>query len=86
MKTKPKYSEPDNSRRVADLKKGKYADRHPLDEVKYLERKLILKGDRFTAESNFNDFGKVVKQAVATKNEIDLWNQQKVASGHSGFR
>jgi hypothetical protein len=38
MKNKSKYSEPDNSgRRVPDLKKGKYADSHPLDEVKYLE-------------------------------------------------
>ena len=64
MKNKSKNSEPDNSQRVLDLKKGRYADRHPLDEVKYLECKLILKGDRFTAESNFDDFGKIVKRAA----------------------
>jgi hypothetical protein len=64
MKNKSKYSEADNSGRIPDLKKGKYADGHPLDEVKYLECKLILKGDRFTAESNFDDFGKIVKRAA----------------------
>ena len=64
MNDKSKYSERDNSRHFRDLKKGKYSDGHPLDEVKYLECKLILKGDRFTAESNFDDFAKIEKGAA----------------------
>ena len=61
-----KSKEPENgyAPRVPDLKKRKYDDGNPLDEVKYLECKLILKGDRFTAESNFEDFGKIVKGAA----------------------
>jgi hypothetical protein len=64
MTKKSKESENGYTRRALDLKKGKYADSSPLDEVKYLECKLILKGDRFTAESNFADFGKIVKRAA----------------------
>jgi len=66
MTKKSKESENGYNPRVLDLKKGKYADGNPLDEVKYLECKLILKGDRFTAESNFDDFGKIVKRAAET--------------------
>ena len=47
---------------------GKYSDGHPLDKVQYLECKLILKGDRVTAESNFGDFAKVVKRAAENSN------------------
>ena len=64
MTKKSKESENGNTQPVRHLKKGKYADSSPLDEVKYLECKLILKGDRFTAESNFDDFGKIVKRAA----------------------
>ena len=31
---------------VANRKQGQYSDGHPLDEVQYLECKLILKPDR----------------------------------------
>lgn len=64
MTKKSKESENGYTPRVPDLKKRKYGDGNPLDEVKYLECKLILKGDRFTAESNFDDFGKIVKRAA----------------------
>ena len=64
MTKKSKKSENGYIPRASDLKKGKYADRSPLDDVKYLECKLILKGDRFTTESNFDDFGKIVKGAA----------------------
>ena len=40
---------------VADGKPGQYSDGHPLDEVQYLECKLILKPDRFTAAKAFLD-------------------------------
>ena len=45
---------------VADLKQGQYSDGHPLDEVQYLECKLILKPDRFTAAKVFLDYGGMV--------------------------
>ncbi len=37
------------ARRVPDLKPGKYSDGLPLDEVQYLECKLILKPNHFTS-------------------------------------
>ena len=55
--------------RVADLKHGKYTDGSPLDEVHYLECKLILKPDRFTSRKSFWDYAKIVKKA-AKQNDI----------------
>jgi hypothetical protein len=34
------------------------------------DRKIILKGDRFTAESNFDDFAKIVKRAATLSNSF----------------
>ena len=45
---------------VAASKQGQYSDGHPLDGVQYLECKLILKPDRFTAAKVFLDYGKLV--------------------------
>ena len=42
---------------VLDLKPGQYSDGHPLDEVQYLECKLILKPDRFTSAHVFQEYG-----------------------------
>src|SRR5499425_2159350 len=56
---------------VPELGKGHYSDGHPLDEVHYLECKIILKPDRFTSKQGFIDFAKIVKQA-AEKADIDL--------------
>jgi hypothetical protein len=50
--------------RVPDLKQGQYSDGHPLDEVQYLECKLILKPDRFTAAKVFFDYGKLVARTA----------------------
>ena len=47
--------------RMPDLQQGAYSDGHPLDEVHYLECKIILKGDRFTSVQNFHDFSKIVR-------------------------
>ena len=55
------YSERDL---VPDLKRGQYSDGHPLDEVQYLECKLILKPDRFTSAKVFFDYGKLVAQTA----------------------
>jgi len=43
---------------------GQYSDGHPLDEVQYLECKLILKPDRFTAAKVFLDYGKLVTKTA----------------------
>jgi hypothetical protein len=45
-------------------KPGQYSDGSPLDEVQYLECKLILKPDRFTAAKAFLDYGQLVAQAA----------------------
>jgi hypothetical protein len=41
-----------------------YSDSHPLDQIQYLEAKLILKPDRFTSVESFRDFGKLVKRTA----------------------
>ena len=48
---------------------GTYADGVPLDNITYLEAKLILKPDRFTSVESFRDFGKIV-QKVAKKTGV----------------
>lgn len=45
------------------LKKGQYSDGSPLDEVHYLECKIILKPARFTSAKAFLDFGELVRAA-----------------------
>ena len=50
--------------RVLDVKPGKYSDGHPLDEVQYLECKLILKPDRFTSAKVFQEYGDLVGRAA----------------------
>ena len=50
--------------RQADLKQGTYSDGGPLDEVQYLECKLILKPDRFTAAKVFFEYGKLVAKTA----------------------
>jgi hypothetical protein len=49
---------------VAEIKPGKYSDGHPLDSVQYLESKIILKGERFTAVQSFLDFSKLVRRTA----------------------
>jgi hypothetical protein len=46
-----------------------YADGSPLDNITYLEAKLILKPDRFTSVDSFRQFGKLV-QKVAKRNGV----------------
>lgn len=52
------------STRVVDLKPGQYADGRPLDDVQYLECKLILKTGEFTSTRGFKKYAKVVAQAA----------------------
>ena len=58
----PKYRS--RSAPVTDSRQSKYSDGHPLDEVQYLECKLILKPDRFTAAKVFLDYGKLVAKTA----------------------
>jgi hypothetical protein len=63
--------------RVADLKAGNYSDGHPLDEVQYLECKLILKPDRFTSAKVFFEYGALVAK-TAKEFGISLNNREVV--------
>jgi hypothetical protein len=49
---------------VASLKQGQYSDGSPLDEVQYLESKVILKPDRFTAAKVFFEYGRLVAKTA----------------------
>ncbi len=65
-KAEEKQVPKDQTQRV---KPGVYSDGHPLDTVHFLECKLILKPDRFTAPPTFHDFGKIVGR---TAKELDI--------------
>ena len=60
--------------RNIELQPGTYSDGHPLDEVQYLQCKLILKPDRFTAAKVFFEYGDLVAQ-TAKKFGIDVINK-----------
>ena len=49
----------------------RYSDGHPLDDVHYLECKIILKPDRFMLRHGFVDFNKLARRA-AEKSDVDL--------------
>ena len=70
MKNKP--TEPKEQtlpKMVADIKRGRYSDGHPLDTIEFLEAKIILKGDRFTSVQSFHDFAKLARH-VADQTEV----------------
>ncbi len=48
-----------------EMQQGTYSDGHPLDEVHYLECKLILKAERFTSVKSFRQFADFVRRASA---------------------
>jgi hypothetical protein len=54
----------DNLNPQSPGKPATYSDGHPLDRVHYLESKLILKPDRFTAPPSFHEFSKLVRRAA----------------------
>ena len=56
---------------IPDLHQGKYSDGHPLDDVHYLECKIILKPERFTSRQGFVEFSKLARRA-AEKSDVDL--------------
>src|SRR5260221_9801250 len=50
------------ARRIPDIKPGRYADGMPLNEVQYLECKIILRPNHFTSRKSFLDFAKVMRR------------------------
>ena len=57
--------------RVPALKPGRYTDGLPLDEIQYLECKLILQPNRFTSRKRLLAFRKVMRRP-AEKNGVEL--------------
>jgi hypothetical protein len=68
---------------ATDGKQAHYSDGHPLDEVQYLECKLILKRDRFTAAKVFFDYGRLVAK-TANEFGVDLLTKAWSSSLQSG--
>ena len=50
------------AKRLPALRPGKYGDGLPLDEVKYLECKVILKPNHFTSRQSLFDFAKIIRR------------------------
>lgn len=59
---------------------GTYLDGAPMDNITYLEAKLILKPDRFTSVESFRQFGRLVEK-VAKKSGVGF-----IADAESGLR
>ena len=53
------------------LKQGQYTDGHPLDDVHYLESKIILKPDPFVSVKSFRDFAEIVAD-VASDSRVEF--------------
>jgi hypothetical protein len=60
------------SRRLPGIKPGRYADGLPLDEVHYLECKIILRPNHFISRKSFFDFAKVMRRPAAAAG-VDLY-------------
>src|SRR4029450_11626604 len=52
-------------RRVPDIKHYVYRDGQSIHQLRYLQVKVILKGDRFTSARSLRDFRGVVAEAAA---------------------
>jgi hypothetical protein len=63
-----------------EFKPGTYSDGHPLDEVHYLECKLILKPDRFISIASFHEYAGLVRRA-AEQHDIEFSTK-----GYEGLR
>lgn len=47
---------------------GLYPDGHPLDDIHYIEAKIILDGRRFTSVQSFREFERIVQRAAKQLN------------------
>ena len=50
--------------KLPDVEHGQYSDGAVLDDIHYLECKIILKPDRFTSAKAFQDYGDLVRRAA----------------------
>jgi len=57
--------------RIPNLKTGTYSDGHPLDEIHYLECKLILKPEHFISVESFHQYARLVRRA-AEEHDIEF--------------
>ncbi len=48
-----------------------YSDGHPLDQIHYVQSKIILNGNRFTSVRSFFEFAKFVRK-VAKEHDVDF--------------
>lgn len=71
-KAKMKDTEKSNSDASVASTKSKYSDGHPLDQVQYLEAKLILKPDPFTSVESFREFGRIVAKTTKQIEKVDF--------------
>ena len=60
------------------LKHRQYSDGALLDEIHYLECKLILKPERFTSVKAFQDYGDLVRRAA---DALDIGHDVKCVAG-----
>jgi hypothetical protein len=72
------------TKKVKNIKLGNYADGSPLDDIQYLECKLILKPDEFTTPKAFHKFGKLV--ALAAKERGIKYDTSKAAGTRPQIR
>jgi hypothetical protein len=61
--------------KIPSVRPGTYSDGHPLDDIQYVESKIILKPDRFTSRPSFWDFAKVVK-GVARQSDVGFSSEE----------
>jgi hypothetical protein len=54
----------DSVEKIPALRPGKYSDGHPVDDIQFVESKIILKPDRFSSRPSFWDFAKIVKSVA----------------------
>src|SRR5262245_16245923 len=62
---------------IPDVKPGKYADGLPLNEIQYLECKLILRPNHFTSRKSFFDFAKIMRRPAA-ETKVDFSSEDFV--------
>jgi hypothetical protein len=77
-KKKTENKSPEKKRRVTripDVKPGRYADGLPLNEIQYLECKLILRPNHFTSRKSFFDFAKIMRRPAA-ETKVDFSSEE----------
>ena len=65
-------------KRVPELQQGTYSDGHPLDDIQYLQCKIILKPDRFTSVASFRELGSLVRR---TADDLDIGFSSDAVAG-----